>query len=187
MRRTVASSSCMLRSHRGNLGGHLLEVGVGNLVEHDPRAVAAQIAHLDRVDVLGQPGLHGHRVPACRPAHLVGALSSNDRPKGAGCDMRTLYIQCTHASGFQWNPRKATANLRKHGVSFEDAQSVFTDERARLIDDPDHSSDEERYLLLGIGSSLRLLVVAHCYREAGSVIRIISARKATREEQSFYP
>ena len=88
---------------------------------------------------------------------------------------------------FEWDPRKAAVNLRKHGVSFEDAQSVFADERARLIDDPDHSADEERFLLLGLSSSLRLLVVAHCYREAGGVIRIISARKATREEQRFYP
>lgn len=86
-----------------------------------------------------------------------------------------------------WGPRKAEANRRKHGVTFEDAQTVFTDERARLIDDPDHSEEEERFLLLGLSSSLRLLVVAHCYRECGSVIRIISARKATREEQRFYP
>ena len=83
---------------------------------------------------------------------------------------------------FEWDPRKAAANFRKHGVSFEDAESVFADERARLIDDPDHSVDEERFLLLGLSSSLRLLVVAHCYREAGGIIRIISARKATREE-----
>jgi len=88
---------------------------------------------------------------------------------------------------FEWDPRKAEANLRKHSVSFEDAQSVFADERARLIDDPDHSADEDRFLLLGLSSSLRVLVVAHCYREAGGVIRIISARKATREEQRFYP
>jgi uncharacterized DUF497 family protein len=88
---------------------------------------------------------------------------------------------------FEWDPRKAAVNLRKHGVSFEDALSVFSDERARLIDDPDHSEDEERFLLLGLSSTLRLLVVAHCYREAGGVVRIISARKATREEQRFYP
>ncbi len=87
---------------------------------------------------------------------------------------------------FEWDPRKAAANFRKHGVSFEDAESVFADERARLIDDPDHSADEDRFLLLGLSSSLRLLVVAHCYREAGGIIRIISARKATREEQGFY-
>jgi uncharacterized DUF497 family protein len=88
---------------------------------------------------------------------------------------------------FERDPRKAAVNLRKHGVSFEDALSVFSDERARLIDDPDHSEDEERFLLLGLSSTLRLLVVAHCYREAGGVVRIISARKATREEQRFYP
>ncbi len=74
-------------------------------------------------------------------------------------------------------------------MSFEDGQSVFTDERARLIDDPDRSTDanEDRFLLLDLSISLRLLVVAHCYRKAGGVIRIISARKAMREEQRFYP
>jgi uncharacterized protein len=87
----------------------------------------------------------------------------------------------------EWDPQKAEANRRKHGVTFEDAQTVFSDERARLIDDPDHSEEEERFLLLGLSSSLRLLVVAHCYRADGNVIRIISARKATREEQRFYP
>jgi hypothetical protein len=94
---------------------------------------------------------------------------------------------CGMSLSFEWDPRKAAANLRKHDVSFEDAQSVFSDERARLIDDPDHSADEDRFLLLGLGSSLRLLVVAHCYRVGGNTIRIISARKATREEQRFYP
>jgi uncharacterized DUF497 family protein len=88
---------------------------------------------------------------------------------------------------FEWDPVKAAANLRKHKVSFEDAQTVFSDERARLIDDPDHSEDEERFLLLGLSSSLRLLVVAHCYRSTGNVIRIISARKATADEAHHYP
>jgi uncharacterized protein len=88
---------------------------------------------------------------------------------------------------FEWDPRKAAANRRKHGVSFEDAQSVFADERARLIDDPDHSEEEDRFVLLGLSSTLRLLVVAHCYRAEGNVIRIISARKATPEEQADYP
>jgi len=87
---------------------------------------------------------------------------------------------------FEWDPRKAAANLRKHKVSFEDAQSVFSDERALLLDDPDHSEDEERFILLGLSSSLRLLVVAHCYRASGNVIRIISARKADADEQSQY-
>jgi len=87
----------------------------------------------------------------------------------------------------EWDPGKAEANRKKHGVTFEDAQTVFSDERARLINDPDHSEEEDRFLLLGLSSSLRLLVVSHCYRVAGNVIRIISARKATREEERFYP
>ena len=81
---------------------------------------------------------------------------------------------------FEWDPAKAAANLRKHGVSFEDAQTAFSDEHARLVNDPDHSAEEERFVLLGLSSSLRLLVVAHCYRSADSVIRIISARRATK-------
>ena len=87
---------------------------------------------------------------------------------------------------FEWDSKKAQANLRKHKVSFEDAQSVFSDERALLIDDPDHSEDEERFVLLGLSQSLRLLVVVHCYRAEGRVIRIISARKSDAEEQSIY-
>ncbi len=85
-----------------------------------------------------------------------------------------------------WDQKKAVQNLRRHGVSFEDAQTVFSDDRARLMDDPDHSEEEDRFVLLGLSNSLRLLIVIHCYREAGNVIRIISARKATREERVFY-
>jgi hypothetical protein len=87
---------------------------------------------------------------------------------------------------FEWDPKKAEVNFRKHKVSFEDAQSVFSDERALLIDDPDHSEDEDRFVLLGLSQSLRLLVVVHCYRAEGKVIRIISARKADAEERSIY-
>lgn len=87
---------------------------------------------------------------------------------------------------FEWDPKKAVANLRKHSVSFEDAQTVFSDERAILIDDPDHSEHEERFVLLGLSASLRLLVVVHCYRAGGGVIRLISARKADADERSFY-
>ena len=87
---------------------------------------------------------------------------------------------------FYWDPRKAAANLRRHGVSFEEARSVFFDERARLIDDPDHSEDEDRFVLLGLSGALRLLLVCHCYRSEGEVIRIISVRKATRAEAKFY-
>jgi uncharacterized DUF497 family protein len=83
---------------------------------------------------------------------------------------------------FEWDERKAAANVKKHGVSFEEARSVFYDERAKLIDDPDHSEDEDRFVLLGLSSALRLLVVCHCYRGDGGVIRFISARKATAKE-----
>lgn len=88
---------------------------------------------------------------------------------------------------FEWDPVKAGTNQKKHGVSFEEAQSVFADERARLIDDPDHSDDEDRFILLGLSSSLRILIVVHCYRAEGNTVRIISARKPTREEQRYYP
>ena len=87
---------------------------------------------------------------------------------------------------FEWDAKKAAVNRRKHGVSFEEARSAFLDEYARLIDDPDHSDDEERFVLLGLSSSLRLLVVSHCCRSEASVIRIISARKATAAEARFY-
>jgi len=88
---------------------------------------------------------------------------------------------------FEWDERKASANAKKHGVTFEEARSIFVDERARLIDDPDHSEDEDRFVLLGLSSSLRLLLVCHCYRQEGNVIRIISARKATSRESKSYP
>ena len=88
---------------------------------------------------------------------------------------------------FEWDERKADANLKKHGVSFDEARTVFFDERARLIDDPEHSDDEERFILLGLSSALRVMVVCHCYRSSGNVIRIISARKATTSESKFYP
>ena len=87
---------------------------------------------------------------------------------------------------FERDPRKAAVNLRRHGVSFEDAETVFADELAKLIDDPDHSDEEDRFVLLGLSSSLRILVVVHCYRADGGVVRIISARKANRHEQRQY-
>lgn len=88
---------------------------------------------------------------------------------------------------FEWDDRKAAANLKKHGVSFEEARSVFYDDRAKLIDDPDHSEDEDRFILLGLSATLRVLVVCHCYRTDGGAIRIISARKATARETQSYP
>ena len=87
---------------------------------------------------------------------------------------------------FEWDSVKAAANIKKHGVSFEEAQSVFYDEFAVQFFDDDHSSDEERFLLLGMSTGARLLLVCHCEREAGHVIRIISARNATKRESAFY-
>jgi uncharacterized DUF497 family protein len=88
---------------------------------------------------------------------------------------------------FAWDRRKAEANLAKHGVTFEEAQTAFLDELGRLIDDPDHSRDEERFVLLGYSIQARCLIVSHCYRESGSVVRLISARRATaREEQEYW-
>lgn len=87
---------------------------------------------------------------------------------------------------FEWSEAKNQANFRKHGVWFEDAQTAFYDPNGRLIDDPDHSEDEKRFLMLGMAHDLRMLIVAHSLREAGDVIRIISTRKATKEETKEY-
>jgi len=87
---------------------------------------------------------------------------------------------------FTWDARKAGTNRRKHGVSFEEAQSVFLDELAIVIDDPDVSREEERFLILGLSAGFRLLTVCHCVRGRGDEIRIISARRADRFEQQQY-
>jgi uncharacterized protein len=86
---------------------------------------------------------------------------------------------------FEWDDRKDAINRRKHGVSFAEAQTVFFDEHALLIADPEHSEQEERFVLLGLSGALRALVVCHCYRQ-GTVIRIVSARKADRKERIQY-
>jgi uncharacterized DUF497 family protein len=87
---------------------------------------------------------------------------------------------------FEWDPRKATANLRKHGVSFEEARTTFFDEDALLRPDDEHSDDEDRFVLLGVSGRLRILVVCHCYRQNEEVIRLISARKASAQERRQY-
>jgi len=87
---------------------------------------------------------------------------------------------------FEWDEPKNKTNLKKHGISFEEAQTVFFDDNAIEFDDPDHSFEEKRYLLLGFSQTLKILVVCHCYRDDESVIRIISARKATKKEQKTY-
>jgi len=87
---------------------------------------------------------------------------------------------------FVRDERKDRANQRKHGISFAEARTVFYDDDAREFADPDHSAGEERFILLGISSRLRVLVVCHCYRESESVIRIISARRAQPSEEEAY-
>jgi len=87
---------------------------------------------------------------------------------------------------FEWDDAKNRANQRKHGVSFEEAQSAFFDDEALEFPDPDHSSDEDRFLLLGRSYQLRILVICHCFRARESTIRIISARKATPKERNVY-
>ena len=87
---------------------------------------------------------------------------------------------------FDPNPVKAAANLKKHGVSFDEAQSVFYDEFAVQFFDEQNSAEEDRFLLLGMSSHARLLLVCHCERDSGNLIRIISARKATKRESAFY-
>lgn len=87
---------------------------------------------------------------------------------------------------FEWDDEKNRKNIRKHGISFEEAGTVFADGHARLIQDPDHSAEEDRFVLLGMSQKLRVLVVCHCYRKSEELIRIISARKANRKEEKFY-
>ena len=87
---------------------------------------------------------------------------------------------------FSWDDRKERENLRKHGISFEEATTVFADESARLKHDPDHPQREDRFLLLGFSAKLRILVVVHAYRQDETEIRMISARKATRNERKQY-
>jgi uncharacterized DUF497 family protein len=87
---------------------------------------------------------------------------------------------------FEWDEKKNRGNRTKHGVWFEEAQSVFRDPNARLFHDPEHSEQEDRFILIGVSATARPLVVVHCYRESDSVIRIISARKATKKEVRFY-
>lgn len=87
---------------------------------------------------------------------------------------------------FEWDEKKKDSNERKHGISFKEAKSVFYDEAARFIYDPDHSDDEDRFILMGVSSAARVLVVCHCYKENENVIRIISARRATKKEQKQY-
>jgi uncharacterized protein len=98
------------------------------------------------------------------------------------------YIAFSNMFGleFEWDEAKAISNARKHEITFEEAQTVFFDPDALVIPDPDHSSMEDRFIILGLGSKNRALVVVHCFRRENTVIRIISARKAGTKEQQPY-
>jgi len=85
-----------------------------------------------------------------------------------------------------WDENKNKENIRKHNISFEEAKTVFYDPNGRLIDDPDHSEGEDRFIILGLSKMLNLLVVCHCYKENDEIIRIITARKATKKESKYY-
>jgi uncharacterized protein len=87
---------------------------------------------------------------------------------------------------FEWDPKKASSNEKKHGIAFTEAQTVFLDEDALVIPDPDHSQTENRFIILGLSHATRMLVVVHCFRAEGAVIRIISARRAGAKEQQPY-
>ncbi len=101
------------------------------------------------------------------------------------CNYDVVTLWFVNRIVFTWDDRKAAANLRKHGVSFDEAMTVFSDESARLAQDPD-ADVEQRLILLGLSAQMRVLVVVHSYRDADSIIRIISARKGTARERAIY-
>lgn len=87
---------------------------------------------------------------------------------------------------FEWDEKKQKSNIKKHGVSFEEARTVFYDENAIQFFDPDHSDEEDRFLLLGMSIKPQILVICHCFRESETSVRIISARKANKSETKAY-
>ena len=87
---------------------------------------------------------------------------------------------------FDWDRHKDTLNKKKHGVSFEEASTVFYDDDALEFYDPDHSEHEDRFIMLGLSFKARVLIICHCVRESNLVIRIVSARKATKPETAKY-
>jgi uncharacterized DUF497 family protein len=97
-----------------------------------------------------------------------------------------MYIVHMKELRFEWDGKKNRANIKKHDISFEEAQSTFKDEHAIQFFDPDHSTSEDRFILLGISSTLRVVIVCHCFREDALVVRIISARKADQSEEKDY-
>jgi uncharacterized protein len=119
-------------------------------------------------------------------AHIVeldGVQRLSKRNRLAISHVSRYYLEMLR---FDWDERKNKSNRIKHGIWFEEAQSVFSDPHGRLFYDPDHSEHEDRFILLGVSSAARTLIVVHCYKENDSVVRIISVRKATRKEVRFY-
>jgi len=114
-------------------------------------------------------------------SQITVRLRKGHDPRGGGT--YTVHMEDLQ---FEWDERKNRINKRKHGISFEEAQTVFLDENAIRYFDPDHSAEEDRFLMLGMSFRLRILIICHCYRVGDSVIRIISARKADKREQADY-
>lgn len=115
------------------------------------------------------------------PAFVVSSLYM-----GLDISRRNNYNIIMRELKFEWDENKNSINQRKHKIAFEEALTVFYDDEALVRDDPDHSAEEERFVILGLSSKANLLVVCHCYRVSETVIRIISARKATRTESKYY-
>jgi uncharacterized protein len=155
---------------------------------YSSRQSSHDLPFLERVDDSSHFPSSWHSVAGIRfaagswrgsPFHLLGGFVGNEFAL-VECIEYNVWMQ------FEWDPRKASANLKKHQVSFEEAASVFYDDFAIQFFDDEHSSAEERFLLLGLSSGAKLLLVCHCERDAGTAIRIISARKATKLEASHY-
>jgi len=87
---------------------------------------------------------------------------------------------------FIWDEKKNQINIKEHKISFQEAETVFYDPNAKIIYDPDHSIEEDRFIIMGLGKLMKLLIVCHCYKESEDVIRIISSRKATKKEKKEY-
>jgi uncharacterized protein len=122
------------------------------------------------------------------PSFVRAQSSRRARSEGRRhCGVCTSCVQFgINAPTFTWDPRKDAANQRKHGISFAEAQSAFLDDEALLLDDPDHSEAEDRFVLIGLSQQLRILVVAHSHRASDAEIRLISARRACRSESRRY-
>ena len=119
----------------------------------------------------------------CRFSPTCFVCLGDEHPTNFFVDFKLYYNYKLIMISFSWDSKKNIANTKKHGVSFDEAKTVFYDEGAIRYFDPDHSSDEDRFLMVGLSQKLRILVVCHCLKEDDSNIRIISARKATKGEE----